>query len=330
MSGYVHQFASSVLGPVTIVIFFYVLVDLFPMPRWLSKKAQLIGQRNPESITSLECPYSYIHQIYGKYYWAPFVHKLSPTLKDNDQIKYKLVLETMDAIHLCLILVDDISDGSDFRKGQPAAQKIYGPSETANRAYYRVTQILNKVTKDFPTLSPWLMQDLEEILEGQDLSLVWRRDGLGNFPLAAVDRIAAYRRMVSLKTGALFRLLDHLVLENRSMDNAMTLVAWYSQLPNDCKNLYSSEYARLKGSIGEDLRNCELTYHIVLGLDAPDGYWVVKALTSPSPRNVRNALKVIRNDAVRAKCLAELTQSGSTITDWLELWGRKEKLDLKD
>jgi hypothetical protein len=108
MSGYVHQFASSVLGPVTIVIFFYVLVDLFPMPRWLSKKAQLIGQRNPESITSLECPYSYIHQIYGKYYWAPFVHKLSPTLKDNDQIKYKLVLETMDAIHLCLILVDDV------------------------------------------------------------------------------------------------------------------------------------------------------------------------------------------------------------------------------
>jgi geranylgeranyldiphosphate transferase len=198
------------------------------------------------------------------------------------------------------------------------------------------------------------MQDLEEILEGQDLSLVWRRDGLGNFPLAAVDRIAAYRRMVSLKTGALFRLLDHLVLENRSMDNAMTLVAyvtllvllvygliglhssyflphsWYSQLPNDCKNLYSSEYARLKGSIGEDLRNCELTYYIVLGLDASDGYWVVKALTSPSPRNVRNALKVIRNDAVRAKCLAELTQSGSTITDWLELWGRKEKLDLKD
>ncbi|KAH8426040.1 uncharacterized protein LDX57_003780 [Aspergillus melleus] len=306
-----------------------VLVDRIPPPRWLSKKAQLIGLKNPESITSHECPYAYLRQIYGKHHWAPFVHKLSPSLKTNDPAKYTMVLETMDAIHLCLMLVDDISDGSDLRKGQPAAHKIYGPSETANRAYYRVTQILNKVTHDFPGLAPWLMQDLEGILEGQDLSLVWRRDGLAGFPVDAVDRVNAYRHMASLKTGSLFRLLGHLVLENQSMDETLTLVAWHSQLQNDSKNLYSSEYAKLKGSLAEDLRNRELTYPIVLGLDVPEGQWVVRALESASARNIRNALGVIRGDAVRSMCMEEMKRSGATITDWLDLWGRKEKLDLK-
>jgi geranylgeranyldiphosphate transferase len=70
------------------------------------------------------------------------------------------------------------------------------------------------------------MQDLEEILEGQDLSLVWRRDGLSGFPVDDRERKDAYRRMASLKTGALFRLLGHLVLENRSMDETLTQIAY--------------------------------------------------------------------------------------------------------
>ena len=71
-----------------------------------------------------------------------------------------------------------------------------------------------------------MTQDLEDILSGQDVSLIWRRDGLDSFPTAAADRVAAYRRMTSLKTGALFRLLGHLVLENDSMDETLTLVAY--------------------------------------------------------------------------------------------------------
>lgn len=74
-------------------------------------------------------------------------------------------------------------------------------------------------------MAGWLTKDLEEILEGQDMSLVWRRDGLGSFPTSAIDRVAAYRKMASLKTGALFRLLGHTVLGNESMDDTFTMVA---------------------------------------------------------------------------------------------------------
>ena len=118
-----------------------------------------------------------------------------------------------------------ISDNSDYRKGRPAAHRIYGPSETANRAYYRVTQLLNRTVHEYPELAPWLLQCLEEILQGQDLSLVWRRDGLSAFPVQSEERVAAYRRMAYLKTGALFRLVGQLVLENQSYDDTLTTVA---------------------------------------------------------------------------------------------------------
>lgn len=107
------------------------------------------------------------------------------------------------------------------------------------------------------------------------------------------------------------------------------LASWYSQLQNDCKNVYSTEYAKMKGAIAEDLCNGELSYPIVLAMNAPDGHWVDLALQSPSPRNVRNALRVIRSDKVHQMCMAELAESSSSIQDWLALWGRKEKLDLK-
>lgn len=102
------QLFSPVLFLALPALLIGVFVDRMPPPRWLSKKVQLIGRKNPESITSHECPYAYIREIYGKHHWAPFVNKLSPTLRTDDPVKYKTVLETMDTLHLCLMLVDDV------------------------------------------------------------------------------------------------------------------------------------------------------------------------------------------------------------------------------
>ncbi|KAB8269732.1 terpenoid synthase [Aspergillus minisclerotigenes] len=299
--GFFHDFLSR---PTTYAILAVLVIPVTALaldrlpPLLPSAKRLLVGKKNPSKITSLECPYSYIRQIYGTHHWAPFVDKLSPNLKTERPAKYHMILEIMDGIHLCLMLVDDISDGSDYRKGRPAAHHIYGPSETANRAYYRVTQLLNRTVHEFPELAPWLLQCLEEILEGQDLSLVWRRDGLSAFPVQPEERVAAYRQMAYLKTGALFRLVGQLVLENQSYDDTLSTVAWYSQLQNDCKNVYSSDYAKAKGAIAEDLRNGELSYPIVVALNAPKGQYVVRALEFRSPHNIRQALRVIQSDQI--------------------------------
>lgn len=102
------QGAGPILGMVAVSSFIYFLVDRVPIPRFFDKKAQLIGKMHPDKITGLECPYEYLREVYGRYHWAPFVHKLSPNLRNDDHSKYLMVLEIMDAIHLCLMLVDDV------------------------------------------------------------------------------------------------------------------------------------------------------------------------------------------------------------------------------
>lgn len=103
---------------------------------------------------------------------------------------------------------------------------------------------------------------------------------------------------------------------------------YYSQLQNDCKNLFSSEYAKAKGALAEDLRNRELTFPIILALNGPKGHYITKALEFSSPRNIRNAVNVIRDEEVYHACLRELDLWRSDIEEWIMLWGRKEKFDL--
>jgi geranylgeranyl pyrophosphate synthase len=132
-------------------------------------------------------------------------------LKEEDPVKYSLILDIMDAVHFALVLVDDISDDSTQRKGQPAAHLIYGASETANRAYFVLTTVINRALRERLVLGLELMKALENILHGQDLSLVWRRDGLASFHYQGGERVTAYKNMAGLKTGTLFVLIGRLL-----------------------------------------------------------------------------------------------------------------------
>lgn len=86
----------------------FALVERVHVPRWWYMKSQLIGQMSPQQLTGFECPYEYLRNIYGKHHWAHFVNKLSPKLRYDNYPKYLMVLEMMDTIHLCLMLVDDV------------------------------------------------------------------------------------------------------------------------------------------------------------------------------------------------------------------------------
>lgn len=111
--GFFHDFLSR---PTTYAILAVLVIPVTALawdrlpPLLPSAKRLLVGKKNPSKITSLECPYSYIRQIYGTHHWAPFVDKLSPSLKTERPAKYHMILEIMDGIHLCLMLVDDVCE----------------------------------------------------------------------------------------------------------------------------------------------------------------------------------------------------------------------------
>ena len=98
-------------------------------------------------------------------------------------------------------------------------------------------------------------------------------------------------------------------------------------MQNDCKNVYSKDYAKAKGAFAEDVRNGEFSYPIILALNQPNGKVVEGALEYRSEANVKKALNVVRSDGVRGVCLKELKQVGDTVKAFVEIWGRKESLN---
>jgi geranylgeranyl pyrophosphate synthase len=116
---------------------------------------------------SISCPYDYILDIYGRNSFDKFVNYLDPNLRTSDPVRYQLALELMDAVHGGAILVDDVADGSTMRKGRKAAHLIYGSSETINRAYLRIYEVLSKIAEQKPALLPLVINDITEIHEGK-------------------------------------------------------------------------------------------------------------------------------------------------------------------
>nr|BAM84046.1 prenyl transferase [Tolypocladium album] len=274
------------------------------------------------------CPYEYLVSIYGRHHFESLVKEFNPLLKQEDPVKYDLVLEIMDAVHFALILVDDISDDSYQRKNQPTAHLIYGASETANRAYLVLTGVINRALRERPVLGAELLKALEDILQGQDLSLVWRRDGLKSFQYQGDESIAAYKNMASLKTGTLFVLLGRLLNDGgNELDDLLSRFGWFAQLQNDCKNIYSAEYATNKGAVAEDLRNGELSYPIVIALnDNSTSRVMERALASHAEADVEEALQALQSKPVRDACMRALQQASVGLEKLVLLWGRREKM----
>nr|J7FJH2.1 RecName: Full=Prenyltransferase idtC; AltName: Full=Indole-diterpene biosynthesis cluster protein C; Flags: Precursor [Claviceps paspali]AFO85422.1 prenyl transferase [Claviceps paspali] len=277
-----------------------------------------------------DCPYKYLVGLYGHHHFAGFVEALQPTLKDEDPEKYTLVLDIMDAVHLCLILVDDICDDSPKRKNQTTAHLLFGSCETANRAYLVLTKVINRAMRTRPVLGAELVRALELILEGQDLSLVWRRDGLAAFDAEeGGDKVSVYKKMAQLKTGTLFVLLGRLLNDGGAqLDDVLLRLGWYSQLQNDCKNIYSGEYANNKGAIAEDLRNGEMSFPVVVALgDQTTSSQIRKAFGSHSDGDIFDALDALQSSCIKNKCSQALQEAGRGLENLLAIWGRREHMD---
>ena len=120
----------------------------------------------PEKIQEISCPYEYLLHVYGNNHFKKIIRLLDPTLEERDPNWFSLILEIMDAIHFGAILVDDVADNSMLRKGHTAAHRIYGCSETINRAYLRIFEIIEKCNATKPSAVRFIMDNLTQIHKG--------------------------------------------------------------------------------------------------------------------------------------------------------------------
>lgn len=120
----------------------------------------------PPTIRKVDCPYEYLLHTYGTNHFQKIIDFLTPELRAADVELHGLVLEVLDTVHLGAILVDDVADNSMLRKGEIAAHRIYGSSETINRAYLVIFNATVKCQHRRPDMVPFIFGCIAEIHQG--------------------------------------------------------------------------------------------------------------------------------------------------------------------
>ena len=108
----IYDYLLTLTLPITSVATFASVASLFVVisalhVRRLWQRNIRRASRKPKELRT-DCPFEYILNIYGRNHFAALVRKLAPDLEVNDPRKWQMILEIMDGVHFCLILIDDV------------------------------------------------------------------------------------------------------------------------------------------------------------------------------------------------------------------------------
>lgn len=80
---------------------------------------------------------------------------------------------------VCPTRFDDVEDGSDLRRGQPAAHSLFGVPQTVNSAALAIIDAVSETRKlAWPAATDTLLEELKELHIGQGHDLYWTRHGI--------------------------------------------------------------------------------------------------------------------------------------------------------
>ena len=182
----------------------------------------------------------------------------------------EVIKEVIDSLHQSSLILDDIEDGSQLRRGFPATHIVYGTSQAVNSATYLYVQAVEAVhnaSKDDPAMMGVFLKHLKQLFNGQSWDLYWTYH-------RRCPTEQQYLEMVDQKTGAMIQLLVGLMNQQRTEktgNNAADgeallkfarLFGRYFQVRDDYMNLTSVDYHNLKG-LAEDLDEQKFSFPIV-------------------------------------------------------------------
>ena len=188
-----------------------------------------------------------------------------------------------EVVHNGTLVVDDIEDSSEMRRGKPCTYRIYGLDIAVNAGNAMYYLPLLSLMKKRDLLSPENLRDVYEIYVqemiklsvGQAMDIAWHR-GLAN-----ADDIDEedYLQMCAYKTGTLARMSAKIaaVLSGAEKNLVEKLGSFAEsigvafQMQDDLLDLTGEKFAQTKGGIGQDITEGKRTLMVIHTLKTATG-----------------------------------------------------------
>lgn len=252
---------------------------------------------SPAKEKILRGPFDYLVNVPGKNIRKAFVEAFNQILQVPPE-SVETINNVVAILHTASLLVDDVEDSSELRRGIPVAHAIYGVAQTLNSANYMYFVALQELVKlNNPTALHIYTEEMCNLHRGQGMDLFWR-DTL------TVPTEDEYLEMVGNKTGGLFRLAIKLMqAESPTGKNCVPLAGLLGvifQIRDDYMNLWSSDYSTNKGMC-EDLTEGKFSFPVIHSIRA-----------NPNSLVLINILKQkTKDETVKRYAVGYMEQTGS-------------------
>ncbi len=313
------------------------------LPRTFSKNAAVFRISSPKYAYNLEPLNKAIAEPIWEFLerggkrWRPtlFLLILEAFEKNtNDFIDLAIIPEV---IHNGTLMVDDIEDESELRRGRPCTYRIYGLDiaiNAGNAMYYLPLLSLVENRKRLPAeklrkIYEIYVQEMVNLSLGQAMDIAWHR-GLAN-----ADEIGEkdYLQMCAYKTGTLARMSAKIaaVLADASGELVEKLGSFAEslgiafQMQDDVLDLTSKEFEKKKGGRGQDItegKRSLIVIHTLKAASTQDKKRLVEIL------KMHSSNQTLRDEAIRIiekyDSIEYVKQSAKRMVK--ESWEEAEKL----
>ena len=301
------------------------------IPRFFSENAVLFRINPPRYAYNLEALNKAVAEPIWEFLdrggkrWRPALFLLiCEALGKNpeDFIDFAIISEV---IHNGTLMIDDIEDASEFRRGKPCTYKIYGLDiaiNAGNAMYYLPLLSLignrKKVsTEKLCKIYEIYVLEMISLSLGQAMDIAWHRG------LADADAIDEkdYLQMCTYKTGTLARMAAKIaaVLADANYELVEKLgrfaesIGVAFQMQDDILDLTSTEFAKKKGGRGQDVTEGKRTLIVIHALKVAD---------AKEKERLIEILKMHTSDQkLRDEAIAIMQKSGSI--EYVKQFARK-------
>jgi len=180
-----------------------------------------------------------------------------------------------EVVHNGTLVIDDIEDSSEVRRGKPCTYKIFGIDiavNAGNAMYYLPLVPLMEQKDRIPAeqlrdVYEIYVQEMINLSIGQGMDIAWHR-GLAN-----ADEIDEkdYLQMCAYKTGTLARMSAKIASTLSGADGQLVVklgtfaenIGVAFQMQDDILDLTGTEFAKKKGGLGQDITEGKRTLMVI-------------------------------------------------------------------